>query len=488
MNKLKVVINKVRNIEHLELELNLEKGVYAITGENGCGKSTIMRILSKLIRKSAYNVFLRNDLSVDSKIVFEYNGQTDEWTRQQVLPYHWICSNQTPILLAGFSEGSLIYGTRFSDDKINAPVSATHIKDFDLKDADVFVRENFGYIMHNNKHYYENLKVVKTIKIARSLNLNGVPYFIPRGNGYVSQYSMSTGENLMLSLLHMLNTNIIRPGDHNRLLLLLVDEIEFALHPSAIIRLNEFLNNLTNEYNLTIYFSTHSREIIRRIKPQNIFHISRNGDNHEVKNPCFPAYATRDIYETDSYDLIVLVEDKIAKSFIKTLFQERNLYKGQLTLILPAGSWSSTIEMHNELVKTKLFGNPANIISILDGDIKSDFKKFKGNNPYVDKLKINFLPVDSIEKYLHEKLHKNKEAVFKKEIEDNFFNVASLEETMKTCEHPEDDKAYYSVLRKGFEENGHTEDELLSFTNRWIINHETIPVNKLVNLIESWIK
>lgn len=306
MNKLKVVINKVRNIDHLELELSLDKGVYAITGENGCGKSTIMRILSKLIRRSAYNVFLRNDLSVDSKIVFECNGQTDEWTRQQVLPYHWICSNQMPIQLAGFSEGSLIYGTRLSDDKINAPVSATRVKDFDLKDADVFVRENFGYIMHNDKHYYENLKVVKTIKIARSLNLNGVPYFISRENGYVSQYSMSTGENLMLSLLHMLNTNIIRSGDHNRLLLLLVDEIEFALHPSAIIRLNEFLNNLTKEYNLAIYFSTHSREIIRRTKPQNIFHISRIEDKHEVKNPCFPAYATRDIYETDSYDLSCL--------------------------------------------------------------------------------------------------------------------------------------------------------------------------------------
>ena len=173
---------------------------------------------------------------------------------------------------------------------------------------------------------------------------------------------------------------------------------------------------------------------------------------------------------------------------MKTLFQERNLYKGQLTLILPAGSWSSTIEMHNELVKTKLFGNQTNIISILDGDIKNDFKKFKGNNPYVDKLRINFLPVDSIEKYLHEKLYVNKDAEFKKEIENNFFNVASLEETMKTCEHPDDDKAYYSVLRKGMEDNGHTEDDLLSFTNRWIINHEKASVDKLASLIDSWIK
>lgn len=237
MKALKVIINEIRNISKLEFELSLERGVYAITGENGSGKSTIMRILSKLIRKSAYNVFLRNDLTVNSKITFQYEGQTDEWTRQQSFPYSWICSNPSPIEMTGFSEGSMIYGNRFSDDKINAPVSATRIKDFDLKNADDFVKTNFGLIMHNDEGYYEDLKVVKSIRIAKALNLNGVPYFIPRVNGYVSQYSMSTGENLMLSLLHMLNTNVIRPGDHEKPLLILIDEIEFALHPSAIARL-----------------------------------------------------------------------------------------------------------------------------------------------------------------------------------------------------------------------------------------------------------
>lgn len=227
--------------------------------------------------------------------------------------------------------------------------------------------------------------------------------------------------------------------------------------------------------------------MIRRINHKNINHISRTGGIHEIKNPCFPAYATRDIYETDSYDLIVLVEDKMAKSFVKTLFREKNLYKGQLTLILPTGSWSSTVEMHNELFKSRLFGNPANIISIIDGDIKDDFKKFKANNPYVDRLKINFLPVDSIEKYLHDKLHKNVDASFKREIVNNFFNVTSFEETMNACDQPDDDKAYYSVISKGIENNGHTEEDLLSFTNRWIISNEVGPVDKLAKLIESWI-
>lgn len=51
---------------------------------------------------------------------------------------------------------------------------------------------------------------------------------------------MSTGENMLISLLHILNVVIVRPAKSEDVRLILIDEIELALHPSAIIRLVDF--------------------------------------------------------------------------------------------------------------------------------------------------------------------------------------------------------------------------------------------------------
>ncbi len=38
--KLKMTINKIKSIDNLEIELPIGRGLYAITGQNGSGKST----------------------------------------------------------------------------------------------------------------------------------------------------------------------------------------------------------------------------------------------------------------------------------------------------------------------------------------------------------------------------------------------------------------------------------------------------------------
>lgn len=87
---------------------------------------------------------------------------------------------------------------------------------------------------------------------------------------------MSAGENMLISLLHMLNVVIVRPAKSEDVRLILIDEIELALHPSAIMRLVDFLQKLATEYNLAIYFSSHSIELLRKIKPSNIFIYKRS--------------------------------------------------------------------------------------------------------------------------------------------------------------------------------------------------------------------
>ena len=49
-NKLNIKIEQLKNINNIELNLPIETGLYAITGANGTGKSTIMTVISKVVQ------------------------------------------------------------------------------------------------------------------------------------------------------------------------------------------------------------------------------------------------------------------------------------------------------------------------------------------------------------------------------------------------------------------------------------------------------
>lgn len=84
---------------------------------------------------------------------------------------------------------------------------------------------------------------------------------------------MSSGECLLVSLLHFIYNALIRRSlPVNEPVLMLIDEIELALHPVAVSRLIDLLNNIIKEHdNLTVVLTSHSPEVIRKISPNNLF-------------------------------------------------------------------------------------------------------------------------------------------------------------------------------------------------------------------------
>lgn len=60
---LKISIKKIKSIDNLTIELPVDKGLYAITGQNGSGKSTISACASSVF----FNVPMK-----------EYFGKTDD--------------------------------------------------------------------------------------------------------------------------------------------------------------------------------------------------------------------------------------------------------------------------------------------------------------------------------------------------------------------------------------------------------------------------
>lgn len=339
-----------------------------------------------------------------------------------------------------------------------------------LIESDSYIVKQLGFILHGDETYYTNSHIVrlKNKNIVKKLGLKETPYFIKENNSIYSQYEMSSGECLMLSLLHFIYYSIVlRSLDPKQPVLMLIDEVEVALHPIAISRFLDLLADLVNERkNLVIYITSHSPEVIRKIKPRNIFKIELNKVSSEnsldIINPCYPSYAIRDVFTHDGFDWLLLVEDKLAKILLKGIISDLKLNNSKLIHITPVGGWQNVLKLQYDLYKNNVLGVGKNIISILDGDIKSECDK---DSLYKD-LPKRFLPIPSIEKYLKNVLIDKKNSEIFKSINDEFFQLKSLNEIVNDYKNniktnDNNGKELYNKLLKALKERNVDEDSFI---------------------------
>lgn len=415
-------INKVKSIDSLTFELPIEKGLYAITGQNGSGKSTIVACASSVFFHMPMNDYF-GKTEHGAYINFELNGTTRNWNYNG----RWIKTSTGYMKIKGFYEGSIIFGNRFRDTTFAAMKKLDRIDYKHLELGDEFIRKNLGHILHNNQNYYEKIYKVNKQKARSEYDFNGEPYYYERNSKRVSQLHMSTGENLLISILHSLNLRITERADLNTPCLLFLDEIELALHPSSLSRLVNFLKLISQEYNLAIYFSTHSIEIIKDIVPDNIYFIERHSDNTlEIINPCYPSYATRILYDHTGYDYIILVEDDLAKEIVGRLLRKYKLLNNKLVHVLPCGGWANVLKLAQEVISSNLVSKPSNFIIILDGDVKEEVSKFVKDHDVQINVPLNYLPIESLEKYLKVNLHTNVDHALFRMLNDYIFHKVSL--------------------------------------------------------------
>ncbi|HFJ0102648.1 TPA: ATP-binding cassette domain-containing protein, partial [Yersinia enterocolitica] len=119
MDTINISISEVKNISSAEIEIPFEGGLYGFVGGNGCGKSTLMLILSVLLSERRYLMLKSEDYSDDSFINITVNSNTttsNKWTPKNnkwVLP-----TGIKPFRYNGLYEGSLFYGARFDDSRV----------------------------------------------------------------------------------------------------------------------------------------------------------------------------------------------------------------------------------------------------------------------------------------------------------------------------------------------------------------------------------
>lgn len=473
-------IKDIRNIKKASIELPFEKGMYALVGNNGCGKSTLMLLLSLVIKTSSAHLLTSKDITDNSFVKIIDEDKFDVWKPNTSKKLSTGKYNKNKLISSvryhGFYEGSIFYGSRFYDyNKTTAFLDQESFED-KLVDADPFVSETLGYILHNDKNKYKSLKRIKSKEIARQEGFIGFPYFNKIGDKVISQYQMSSGESMLISLIDFIN-NLVRNGNYRKLLFL-IDEVELALHPAAIDRLQLYLNKLINDSKtqLVIYFSTHSAELIQRISPKNIYLIENNDGILDVINPCYPNYAIRSLYVPNGFDFILLVEDELAKGIVDKIIRENNLAESKLCCVLPSGGCTQMLKLHYDMITYNTLGTGKRIISIYDGDVKDSISK---KDEYKNLPKC-FLPIPSVEKYLKKKLLDDPDRVFIKKIGDKYFNQRSLDQIIKdystdsrtSKSNDNDGKNFYAVIVANLNRIGISETDFIKYISDDIYNYE----------------
>jgi energy-coupling factor transporter ATP-binding protein EcfA2 len=133
---------------------------------------------------------------------------------------------------------------------------------------------------------------------------------------FYTENSFSLGELFTLNMVFQIRN--IPEGS-----LLLVDELEVALHPRVQYKLLKFLEKIALERNLTILVSTHSSSLIKSANNLIFLEKDDSGLTNVVYN-CYPTYALREvaILEDITPDYVFYVEDVMAERYLRQLIQK----------------------------------------------------------------------------------------------------------------------------------------------------------------------
>ncbi|MEW6607449.1 MAG: AAA family ATPase [bacterium] len=478
--EINVKINNVKNIKSFNYTFNFKDGIYALVGENAVGKSTVMSAIASTVYMPNLRALGSTEVNESSIVSISAKGQTDEWNYNASKKRLWT-ENEPRVRFNGIYEGSIFSGTRFEDMKnIDKMIAEDKVFVSKFIPAHPKLQESLSTILRNEAGHYKELYKLSNMDVARKYNLSNMPYFFKLSNGdFISKYKMSSGECMLISLLNFINSTALVPQYRRRLrtpidnrMFIFIDEVELALHPSSIVRLVEYLQDMCSRMELTVLFSSHSTELIKMIKPRNIFFLSNTDGDANIMTPCYPHYAIRSLYNHDGNDCTVLVEDHLSEILVKQMLIDYRVKNNLLINVLPVGSWGNTLSLQERIFNQNIMGRDKFVFSILDGDVKDEVNKVE-KFKHLRKL---FLPIYSIEKFLYSVFIANPNAELIRVVGNRLFTYKSLETIIREYKlvnktnDDKDGKKLYSYLIDELDAVKLSEKEFINSLSEVIMN------------------
>lgn len=362
----KIIIENLRCIKKLELSLPQKQGIYLLVGANGRGKSSILTCLDKICNSYAFQYGFRalpKGTNVDSyqntKITYICNDLSITYTKKD---QRWVAAPLKNVTqcLKNFNYSNTLF--------ISADPKRISYATEEPGSRRKYIPANLQLI--DNLNYLFDTERFKDLYILYSPSGKGRHknqlYCIKSGREVYTEKQFSSGELAMIKLLSALDE---LKGSS----LILIDEVELALHPRTQKRLYVLLNKLVKDKNLTVFLSTHSPSLIYQAKPEQIILVKDN----EVISPCSHAMALGDIdiFEPNYLDNIYFVEDHMAMIYLECVLKRYISCHPEyikFNRIYPVGGYRQTAELGVTLKNEAL--STYKVIVYLDEDVKTTQK------------------------------------------------------------------------------------------------------------------
>lgn len=377
---MKVKIANVKSITALEFNIPAP-GVWVITGLNGSGKTSLFGALYRLGSQNAFQKYYRNnsaldqvDSFADSKIEYCLGGDSVSY---RYGGQRWRATPRSKAaLLKKFPFSTVDYieanGARIEP-------YPDEVKDLKHKPAKKPVKDFLTLVLGDSK--WDRLCYVNTRR-GQGSDAYLVPYTSSSGKKmFYSEKNFSLGELCVFKLAKKITA--AANGS-----LLLIDEVEMALHPLAQVRLLQQVILFAEEKNLTVLFSTHSATLIKNIQRRNLIFLKPNAAGVvDVQMQAYPAQVLGDIAFDEEYgtDFIFYVEDRHAQILLGlmcelylTIVQATRLGK-PLFKVVPVGGFIQVLEMLR--AGGSIFPDYVKRYAVLDLDVKTEsLVKYRKDN------------------------------------------------------------------------------------------------------------
>jgi AAA15 family ATPase/GTPase len=382
-------IQNLKNISNLNFNFTLEPGVIAIIGANGCGKSSLMTCIAKLVFPGIFQKEFSGAYYNSAHIEYDFLDQSviskTVWNKT---PNWYAAQGYTDMLkLIGFYEASILNGTRFNNRTvhIHRPVNLTL--------SDYYLINSLNYITDSNKFndlFYNRTEKRYALKITNPLSGNIY---------YIDELEFSTGEYFLLSVLRQMHSLARTTQRQTETGMLIIDEIEISLHPVAQQRFATILKQYAEDHNVLVFIATHSLQIIDVLNPNNVYLMENNQGQCTLSSPTYTGYVGSKLYNFVSYDRIILVEDELAKFFLQKIISTHQYCQNLTHVIIPIGGWDKVLEIAL-LNTTNHYFNSDRVLCILDKDIQP----LANNRIEFSSILKNYLPCSNLERFTCENM------------------------------------------------------------------------------------
>jgi AAA15 family ATPase/GTPase len=196
---------------------------------------------------------------------------------------------------------------------------------------------------------YESFKYVSHSKYR-------LPIVKVNGKSY-SGFNMGAGENALFEVFSIVHA--VSEGS-----LIVIDEIELGLHSEAQKKFIQELKSICKKRNLQIICTTHSKDIFDQLPDDARIYIDSANHKSYISDSISSEYAFSKLSATNSEELLVIVEDNVAKSIIQAVLPNSHRSRIKIEVIGSASALS------RQLAANYCRDKREHIFSIFDGDQK----------------------------------------------------------------------------------------------------------------------